>query len=129
MNKDTQQPGRWLTLWGWIRWSPVILIPFSALLFDTWLSTQRIKRDYAINELKTQIKRAHEDLDDLTVEAARLGTMNRIEVETPEMGLQPPEPDQIRFVYWTQTQQSESEEPEPALATLSTPAAQTGQGE
>ncbi|NIA12924.1 MAG: hypothetical protein GWP08_02495 [Nitrospiraceae bacterium] len=116
MSTDTQQPSRWRTLWGWIRWSPVILIPFSALFFDTWLSTQRIKRDYVINELKTQIRRARADLDDLAVEAARLGNMERIEVEAPEMGLQPPEPDQIRLVYYTQP---EPEEPAHSLATLS----------
>lgn len=38
-------------LWGWIKWVPVLSIPFSVLFFHTWLNIQILRADYVLREL------------------------------------------------------------------------------
>ena len=36
---------------GWIKWVPVLAIPFSVLFFHAWLNIQILRADYALRKL------------------------------------------------------------------------------
>lgn len=86
---------------GWIRWLPILLLPFSAIFFDTWLNTETVKKDYTMAGLSAHLKQQRETLEVLKAKIASRGNMLRIEVEAPDLGLVPPEPNQIRMIYCT----------------------------
>lgn len=86
----------------WLRWAFVLLIPFCAISFDTWLNTRQINKDYRKAELDARQRQLEQNLNELRANEARLQTMDRIEIEAPEIGLGPPEPHQIRTIYYTQ---------------------------
>ncbi len=88
-------------LLSWVWWSPLLLLPFSVVFLDTWLSTEAIQRDYRVNELTARIGEVQAQLDDLRVQEAELRTIRRIDNEAPNLGLKQPEPEQIRMIYYT----------------------------
>lgn len=88
---------------GWLLWLPVLLFPFGILAIDTWLNTESINRDYRLAELNGEIRKSQDELKMLSVREARLSKMDRIEMEAPDLGLHPPEPNQIRLIYYTKS--------------------------
>ena len=88
----------------WLRWLPVLLLPFSMVFVDTWLNTERINKDYRINELTMRRNGLREQLDALLNREAELVTMKRIESQAPGIGLGPPKPGQIRTIYYRRSQ-------------------------
>lgn len=110
-------------LLNWVWWSPILLLPFSAVFLDTWLSTEAIQRDYRVNEMTARIAEAQAQIDDLRVREAELRTIRRIDHEAPNLGLKQPEPEQIRTIYYTGTDVEDpdvvaflAQEPGPATA-------------
>lgn len=91
-------------LGAWLRWLPVLLVPFSMVFVDTWLNTERINKDYQVNELKMRCSELQEELDALLNREAELVTMKRIESQAPGIGLGPPKPGQIRTIYYRPSQ-------------------------
>jgi len=83
---------------SWLRWLAVLALPFVAVFGDTWLNTERIKRDYRANELTTRKSRLREELDALRDRKAELTNMDRIDTEADGIGLEPPRPGQIRRI-------------------------------
>ena len=84
----------------WTKWLLVILIPFSALCFDTWLNTQMLKRDYELSEISRRERELHQILDGVSDEKATLETMAHSEITAPDVGLINPQPGQIQIVYF-----------------------------
>jgi len=84
----------------WTKWLPVVMLPFGALLFETWLNAEKLKKDYRMEELNSRIAELEGTLGSLKLDVARLETMDRIESEAPNMGLIEPQPSQIRVVYY-----------------------------
>jgi len=41
---------------GWIKWVPVVAIPFAILFFHTWLNIQIIRADYVLRELDAEAR-------------------------------------------------------------------------
>ena len=93
-----------MVLGHWLRWLPVLLLPFSMLFVDTWLNTERINKDYRVNELKMRRNELQDELDALLNHEAELVTMKHIESQAAGMGLGPPKPGQIRTIYYRRSQ-------------------------
>jgi len=88
----------------WLRWLPALLLPFSVLFVDTLLNTERINKDYRVNELKIRRNELQDELDALLNYEAELVTMKRIESQALGMGLGPPKAGQIRTIYYRRSQ-------------------------
>lgn len=52
------------SLWGWIKWVPVLAIPFSILFFHAWLNIQILRADYVLRELNAEARDLSEQLSD-----------------------------------------------------------------
>lgn len=94
-----------VALKGWAKWLVVLLLPFSALSFDTWLNVGMLNRDFEIAETNRRLKQLGEKLDGLRIEQARLERQARCEMEAPELSLVKPEPNQIEIVYYRDANQ------------------------
>ena len=100
----------------WFRWIPVLLLPFSALFFDTWLNTEILKRDFRMANLNAELRRLRETLDMYRVHEAQLENLDRIEFEAPDLGLVPAEPRQIQVIHYVESVDIQPElAPEPYL--------------
>ncbi len=104
MTSRAPQRGHVQSFTGWIRWIPVLMLPLSAVFVDTRLNTEKVRKDYTMSELSARIRQQRDTLDVLGARIASQGNMFRIEVEAPDLGLVPPEPNQIRMIYCAQSQ-------------------------
>lgn len=89
-----------LGAWWW--WLLALTPLFATVAFDTWLNTENLRNDYKVAQLNKRLKELKETLDNLKVELAALQSLDRIEIEAPDLGLTEPEPDQIRVIYTPQ---------------------------
>lgn len=64
-------------LWGWIKWAPVVAIPFSVLFFHAWLNVQILRADYVLRELSSKAR----ELDDQLAHTDVAGSIH----EAPEI--------------------------------------------
>lgn len=55
MNRMTLRKQRRI-LRSWIKWVPVVAIPFAILFFHTWLNVQIIRADYVLRELDAEAR-------------------------------------------------------------------------
>lgn len=83
---------------GAVKWIPVLLVPFSAFFFETWLQLQIFQRDYEAAELSRQIREINARIEGLEERADELMTLDRITEQAPDLGLVQPEPSQIEVV-------------------------------
>jgi len=91
---------RAVPLTGWIKWLPVLALPFSVLFLETWLNVQTRVCDYEIFEINRSTRELQRTLDALKVREAQLAAMDRIGVRAPDLGLVEPNPGQIQTVYF-----------------------------
>jgi hypothetical protein len=89
------------SLFGWIKWVPVIAAPFAVLFFEAWLNTQTRFVDYALVRVNNRIKEIESSLDRVRVEEARLQAFDRLEVEAPDLGLQAAAPEQVLPIFYS----------------------------
>jgi len=82
-----------------IKWFPLLMLPLAALFFETWLNVHLRKNDFEVWGINNRITELQQELEDLKVEEARLGTMDRIGVNAPDLGLVEPSPSQLETVY------------------------------
>lgn len=83
---------------GWLKWTPVLAIPFSILFFHAWLNIQILRADYVLRELDAEARDLTDRLnhtgiaqtihEDPEVLAAQAGTMNFV----------PPQPGQREVI-------------------------------
>lgn len=52
---------------GWIKWSPVLAIPFSILFFHAWINIQILRADYTLRELDAEARELADRLNDTDV--------------------------------------------------------------
>lgn len=50
------------TLRGWIKWVPVLALPFSVLFFHAFINIQILRADYALRELNAEARELSEQL-------------------------------------------------------------------
>ena len=55
MKRSTMKKQR-RVLRGWVKWVPVVAIPFSILFFHTWLNIQILRADYVLRELDSEAR-------------------------------------------------------------------------
>lgn len=89
---------------GWIKWTPVLAIPFSILFFHAWLNIQILRADYTLRELDADARRLNDKLNDTGIAqiihegpevlAAHAGTLNFV----------PPQPGQREVIYYESTE-------------------------
>ncbi len=118
--KARPRPARGVLL-GAIKWIPILLIPFSAFFFQTWLQLQIFHRDYEAAELLRQIKEVNLRIDTLEERADELMTIEKLSAQAPDLGLVQPEPSQIEVVYVSPREAPLVEEPSYAIASLPHP--------
>ncbi len=97
---------RAVPLTSWLKWLPVLILPFSVLFFETWLNVQTRVNDYELFELNQRMRELQRSLDALKVEEARLAAMDRIGVRAPDLGLVEPNPSQIKTIYRSEERDS-----------------------
>ena len=85
-------------LHGWWKWTPVVVLVFSVIYFDCWLDVQRRSQDYEIGKLNADIDNAQREIDEYMTKTAGLETFDRLERMAPALGLQLPEPGQIKVI-------------------------------
>lgn len=87
-----------------LRWAAVLAVPFGALFADTWLNTAMLKRDIRMSAVTEKLKRLQEEYDACKVKIATLENLERIEIEAPDLGLVPPQPNQIKTIYYQEAE-------------------------
>jgi len=87
-----------------LRWAAVLVLPFSALFVDTWLSTAMLKRDIRMAAVTEELKRVQEEYDACRVKIATLENLERIEIQAPDLGLVPPQPKQIKTIHYDESE-------------------------
>ncbi|MCL4694966.1 MAG: hypothetical protein KJ060_20940 [Candidatus Hydrogenedentes bacterium] len=119
---------------GAVLWMPILLVPFSAFFFETWLQLQIFERDYEAAELSREIRETNARIEGLEERADELMTLDRISEQAPDLGLVQPEPSQIEVVRVTPGSDYRIEEPFfeiarlPAAEPTGPPAAATDSG-
>lgn len=96
---------RAVPLRGSLKWVLVLLIPFSTLFFETWLTVQTRLNDYEVAEINRRIREAQEAINQLKAEAAQVGTMLELEAKAPDLDLVKPNPSQIQVMYFCADQE------------------------
>jgi hypothetical protein len=84
--------------WVFVTAFSIILIPASALLFETWLNLGILAFDYQNDELSTELERAQAHIEQLRANTAKLERMERIDAEALELGLVKREHEQLVIV-------------------------------
>ncbi|MCX5770581.1 MAG: hypothetical protein NTZ09_09960 [Candidatus Hydrogenedentes bacterium] len=84
------------------KWLFVLAIPFLAFFLEARLNTTMLKRDIELGAVNAELKRLQESFDAYNVKIATLETLDRIEIEAPDLGLVPPQPNQIKTIYYVE---------------------------
>lgn len=86
--------------YGWLRWTPLLLVVFAVLFFDAWVNIQTLKSDYVLGALIQQMRGLEEQLHGLRVQAASNQTIDVLGEAAPELGMQEPKPEQVETIYY-----------------------------
>lgn len=97
---------------GWIRWIPFLALPFSVLFAETYLHTQRLRNDYEINELTSEIDVLKRRIRDREAERAALENKRLIDARAVALNFVEPAPGQIEVVQVSGGPVPEEEDPE-----------------
>lgn len=90
------------------KWLFVLAIPFAAFFLEARLNTAMLKRDIELGAVNAGLKQLQETFDTYNVKIATLETLDRIEIEAPDLGLIPPQPNQIKTIYYVEGDASSS---------------------
>ena len=101
MNKKTIKRQR-RALRGWIKWVPVMLIPFSILFFHTWLNIQILRADYVLRELDGEARDLAERLNNTGMEETVHEDPNMLSEQAKLMDFVQPSPGQRESIPWRQ---------------------------
>lgn len=83
-----------------IKWAPLLILPFSVLFFETWLNVQMRRNDFELYDISKYTSQLQQEIEDLKVQEAQLGSLDRIGVKAPDLGLIEASPAQIETVYY-----------------------------
>jgi len=89
-----------------LRWLFVLAVPFLVFFLEARLNTAMLKRDIELGAVNAELKRLQEEYDAYNVKIATLETLDRIEIEAPDLGLVPPQPNQIKTIYYVEGEQA-----------------------
>jgi hypothetical protein len=93
---------RRVSLRGWWRALPFVMMAGGIFFEFTWLHAQRLHNEYRAIELTAEIDRVKDRIANLRGERYRLGRMERISEAAPEHDLVEPRPGQVQVMRATQ---------------------------
>lgn len=93
---------RRVSLRGWWRALPFVVLGGAMFVSFTWLHTQRLRNEYRAIELKAEIQHTKERIVELRGKGYQLGSMERMEDAAPQHALVEARPGQIQVIRPTQ---------------------------
>ncbi|HPO13049.1 MAG TPA: hypothetical protein PLI09_06355 [Candidatus Hydrogenedentes bacterium] len=87
-------------LYGWIKWIPVLGIPFSLMFFDAWLNIATRNNDYDFARLSNQVRTLTGELEKARAQKAENENLEDLAAKAPNLGLVEPGPNQIITMRW-----------------------------
>ncbi len=124
---------------GWIKWIPVVVIPFSVLFTHAWLNIEILRADYVLRELDKESRRLQEELRHAGIAQSDQEVLEILAAQALEMDFVDPKPGQQELILYDpaaflshpdeqvfEMAHREEAPPEPAVIspTLSTPVAE-----
>lgn len=85
---------RKVSLRGWWRVLPFLLLPFLVFSYQAWLHTEILANQYEANDLIVLIREAEAANQDLSGAMQELEGIKRIDAKAPDLGLVEPNPGQ-----------------------------------
>lgn len=85
-------------LYGWMFYTPPVLLIIGVLAFDAWLNIETRRNDYEVAELKAQAIQLNDALEKLRGQSAANQQMQKLQEQAVVMGLHDPEPWQVERV-------------------------------
>lgn len=84
-----------VTLSGWWKYLPFVLVPFGVVFSEAWLRTEILESHFRIGELTEKNREVQEVMRALRVEESELRRLSRIDLAAPDLGLIAPAPGQV----------------------------------
>jgi hypothetical protein len=83
---------------SWIKWLPVVAIPFSVLFFEAWLNNETWENDLVYLKVMREHKQLSVEWRAIETQTAGLLALDRLQRYAADLGLVEPEPKQIEVV-------------------------------
>jgi len=88
---------------GWVKWVPVVAIPFSILFFHTWLNIQILRADYVLRELDSEAREWADRLNHTGVAETIHEDPAMLAEQAEQLAFVQPSPGQREMVYYDPT--------------------------
>lgn len=85
---------------GWIKWVPVVAIPFAILFFHTWLNIQIIRADYVLRELDAEAREWADRLNHTGMAETIHEDPGMLAEQAEQMAFVQPSPGQREIIYY-----------------------------
>ncbi len=85
---------------GWVKWVPVVAIPFSILFFHTWLNIQILRADYVLRELDSEAREWADRLNHTGVAETIHEDPAMLAEQAEQLAFVQPSPGQREMVYY-----------------------------
>lgn len=102
MNRMTLRKQRRI-LRSWIKWVPVVAIPFAILFFHTWLNVQIIRADYVLRELDAEAREWTDRLNHTGVAETIHEDPSILAEQAEVMAFRQPSPGQREVIHYDPT--------------------------
>lgn len=102
MKRSTMKKRR-RVLRGWVKWVPVVAIPFSILFFHTWLNIQILRADYVLRELDSEAREWADRLNHTGVAETIHEDPAMLAEQAEQLAFVQPSPGQREMVYYDPT--------------------------
>lgn len=88
-------------LYGWVKWFPVVFIPFVVLFSDAWFTVNTRTNDYEYSRLSQEYRDTAELLHEVRASLAELQRMPLLVSKGEALGFVIPNPRQVETLYYT----------------------------
>lgn len=88
---------------GWVKWVPVVAIPFSILFFHTWLNIQILRADYVLRELDSEAREWADRLNHTGMAETIHEDPAMLAEQAEQLAFVQPSPGQREMVYYDPT--------------------------
>lgn len=85
-------------LYGWIKWFPVVIIPFGVLFADAWLTVKIRTNDYEYGRLSQEYQQTADQLRVVRTSLAELQRVPLLVSKAEELGFVIPNPRQVETI-------------------------------
>lgn len=101
---------------GWVKWTPVVAIPFAVLFFHTWLNIQILRADYTLRELDREARDWADRLNHTGVAETYHEDPAMLAEQAAQLAFVQPSPGQREIIYYDPAALVEQEEENFAVA-------------